>query len=197
MAKLKTVLPTELVKKLEDERVEQKAGMNPELAALPEKRRKLVMVLLRSPTMSWNDALRQAGYIVKPGANHTHTKRSIQGVLAKTFEAAGVYELDIARIILRALDATKNEKVPRETYYSDGRLKEKKTDLVPVPDYKTQLSAAKLLAQLGGYFFNKVQVTGNVTHEAIFRDIDPAVLEARARQLEKNGVQADFEVVDE
>ena len=199
MAKLKTVLPTEIEKALEDKRVETKAAMNPELAAMPERRRKLVMVLLRDPSISFRDAMRQAGYIVKSNSNQKTIKRAIQGALSETLREAGIYELDIARVIFRALDATKNQNVSHETFDpKTGKLIKKETRKIPVPDYKIQLSAAKLLAQLGGYFAaSKLEVSGKVTHERIFRNVDPEVLESRVRELEKQGVKAEFEVVDD
>lgn len=196
--KLKTVLPTEIEQELEERRIEKKAATNPELAAMPERRRRLVLILLRDPGIPFRDAMRQAGYSVKSHSNQKTIKRAIQGALSETLREAGIYELDIARVILRALDATKYHKVPRETYDLSGKLKERKTDMIPFPDYKTQLAAAKLLAQLGGYFAaSKLEVSGKITHERMFRNIDPAVLEQRVRELEEKGVKAEFEVVDD
>lgn len=195
--KLKTVLPSEIERGLEDKRVDQQASMNPELAAMPERRRRLVTILLRNPTMPFRDAVEQVGYSVKNKSAVATIKRSIQGVLSETFRQAGLYEMDLARTIIRGMDATQFKAVSRETYYESGKLKEKRTEMVPLQDYKSQLAAAKLLAQLGGYLNKKVVVSGKITHERAQGDIPPEVLEERIRQLEKQGVKADFKVLDE
>lgn len=196
--KLITVLPSQIERGLEDKRVDQQASMNPELAAMPERRRRLVMILLRDPTMPFRDAAEQVGYSIKSKSAVATIKRSIQGALSETFRQAGLYELDIARVIIRALDACHHKAVSRETYDGSGKLKEKKTEMVLTPDYKTQLAAVSLLAKLGGYLApKKLEVSGKIIHERTKGDIDPGVLEDRIRQLEKQGVKAEFEVLEE
>lgn len=191
----KIVLPEELKEAAREDAARNVVEINPEMAALPPRQRRVIEILFKDPKLSFEEICRLANY--SPGSSGM-VKRAIGGKLAKTLRENGIWESDIVQCLLRNLEATKVVFIQEKERNYDGKVIGEHTRTLEVPDNSTQLTALKMILMLGDYFPAK-KFTGEVTHNVgrTFYGVPIEELESRRKQLEDQGVQAQFEVVEE
>lgn len=171
-----------------------------EMSKLSEKRRRLAEQLLLNPTQSFTDAYKKAGYKLGPNSKASVIKREISGKLSATLREAGIFESDLAKVLIESLNAMAYKMIKVPVYHDNGKLKTFRHDVVEVPDMTTRLAAFKQACMLGDYFpATKLDINQRTeTSTRIFGQVDINILEDRAKQLrdQKVEVPATYEVED-
>jgi|GEM_PF-4263912 len=192
----KVLLPEDLKDAAREHAAANVVEINPELAGLPVRQRRVIEILLKDPNLSFDKICQLAGY--KPG-NENNVKRAIGGKLAKSMRENGLFESDLIQCLLRQLNATKIVFATERERDSEGKIIRENIRALEIPDNSAQLTALKIAAHLGDYFPAK-KIEGSLKTEhtgRVFLGVPVEDLEARRKQLEANGVKAEFEVVDD
>lgn len=190
-------LPQDLEEKQKDSEVVEFKEMNPEFLALSDKRKRLISIITRDPSIPFREACIKAGFKVGEKAKVSIIKREIQGKLRESFRHAGVYESDIIQTLIEARKAVKYLKTT--VVETKGESRKEFTRYIEVPDHAMRLKAAEKMAHLGDYFpSTKSEVLETHKHEiTIFDGVPVEELIARRKALQEKGVEAKWEEVVE
>ncbi len=168
-----------------------------EQAGLTERRSKLAQILLTDPTIPFREAYKKAGYSLTPKSRPSVIKREIAGALSATLREMGIFESDLAKVLMECLTATKATLVKVPVYFENGILKTNRYESIEVPDYPVRLAAFKQACLLGDYFpAKKINLKTEHT-ERLFANIELRTLEGRAKELREKQtlIEVEHEVV--
>lgn len=191
MAK-KVFMPEDLAQAEREEVQDNLMAARDEISRLNGRRRRLVEIMFKNPGMDFIQAARLAGYSISDKARASVIKRDIAGKLSATLRELGLFETDLAAAIRDGLKATKVTFL-RKQEVVDGKIVNK-IEAVETPDHATRLQAAKMLAFLGNYFPPK-QINVEHTEANPYKGMPREILLARAEELRRMEIDADFEDV--
>lgn len=202
MPKAKPIpLPEEILEEEKKEKQLIEIGGNAHMARLTERKRKLAQELLLNPTQPFAEAARKAGYKLGKNSKASVIKREIAGKLSATFREMGLFESDLAKVIVEGMTANKYHLVKVPIFHDNGQLKTFRHDVIETPDHLARIAAAKQLALLGDYNpAQKFSIDSKHTNEnRLFAQVDVRVLEGRAKELRSKAkpVTTDFIVLEE
>jgi len=198
-----TQLPSPDQIREEDKKKEQQLEINgnAEVSRLTDRKRRLAQELLLNPTQPFTEAAKKAGYKLGPTSKASVIKREIAGKLKASLREMGIFESDLAKVVVEALNANNYKLVKVPVYHENGELKTYRYDVIETPDHPTRLAAFTKIALLGDYFpAQKLQIDErSVREHRIFSQVDVGILEDRAKQLRSKTKQlpSAYSVVEE
>jgi len=172
---------------------------NEETRKLSPKQRAFAMSVMENPELPDTAHKKIAGY--SENTTITEVKRSIQGKLKHTLEEAGIFESDLGRCLAEGLNANRIRyvKVP---IVEDGKVVRYEVKREEEPDFAIRHKYFNSALKLGQYFpAVKVEHSGTQTVEHkvlhILQNVPTHILEQNIKQMESDGVEAEFEEIEE
>ena len=189
------ILPEDLDKVDKEAKQDALLRTREELKQLTPKRRRLIEILAKNPSMTFIQAAKDAGYQIGKNARAATIKREIAGKLSITLREMGIFESDLARVATEALNATKVQilRIPKRG--DDGKVIDERLEVIESPDHTNRLAAFKLLCHLGDYFPAKKIDISKTGGDRPFKDVSLDLLKKRADELSKVTEEAEFEEV--
>lgn len=168
-----------------------------ELAAMPERRQKLVLGMLMSPTRPFSELAREAGYKIGKNSKASQIYKQIQGAFGTALMELGITQFDLLQVAVQNLKATKKRyiKVPRVN--EEGKTIAYDIQVMEEPDYGIRQRMFDKLVHLGNYLpADKKQIEHTHILEAKTKS---AIEEARRRnnEVEQGAIPVEYVEVED